>query len=198
MPFDTTLKSGFITDLIVPPTGTCGKQTPELEQICYDTAIGILHNFEEFIRSSPLVINVQQIHPGHQKYIDVPAFCKEFDIQPQPDYAISDWVQFEITDKLNVLFGLSTQLIYHTAMRKTKTGFEGVTNPGSGVRIHGRFDVQKSAETDGVVNFIEHNETRCNLFLSAYIKATTGSSHKTMHENFKHRWNEDMKKRLKS
>ena len=196
---DTTIKSGFITDLIVPLPGTRGLSTPELEKISLETALAILHGFEAFIRSSPLVTNAVQIHAGHHKYIDVNAFCREFDIDPHAEYATGEWVQFEITDKLPILFSVSTTLVYHTAMRPTRTGFEGLTNPGNGVRIHGKFDVVKSAETEGgegVLNFIEKNETRCNVFLAQYIKATTGSSHREMHERFKGRWNEEMKRRL--
>ena len=83
-------------------------------------------------------------------------------------------------------------------MRRTTTGFEGLTSPGNGVRIHGKFDVVPSAEAEGVLDFIEHNETRCNVFLAQYIKATTGASHREMHERFKGRWNEEMKRRLKT
>ncbi len=197
---DTTIKSGFITDLTVPPLGTKGLSTTDLEKLSFDTALAILHDFEAFIRSSPLVTNVVQIHAGHHKYIDVQAFCREFGVELKPDYALGEWIQFEITDKLSILYAFSTDLIYHTAMRKTRTGFEGLTNPGNGVRIHGKFDVVKAEQLgedgEGVINFVEHNETRCNVFLSAYIKATTGSSHRQMHERFKERWNEEMKRRL--
>ena len=64
------------------------------------------------------------------------------------------------------------------------------------MKIHGTFDIKRSDEQPGVINFIEHNETRCNVFLGVYIKATLGSSHKTLHENFKKTWNEAMKKKL--
>ena len=204
----TTLKSGFITDLTIPPPGTKSLTTTQLTQLSLDVALSILHDFEAFVRSSPLVTNVVQIHAGHHKYIDVPAFCREFGVELHPDYVVGDgeWVQFEITDKLSILYAFSTELVYHTAMRRTKSGFESVTNPGNGVRIHGKFDVVKAAperkgeadgeEGEGVINFIEHNETRCNVFLAQYIKATTGSSHRAMHERFKEKWNEEMKRRL--
>ena len=196
---DTALKSGFITDLIVPPPGTCNLQTPRLHEISRATALSILHDFEAFIRSSPLVTNVVEIHADHPKYIDVKAMCAEFrlDHESYVGEGKGEWVQFEITDTLPVLF-TSTTLIYHTAMRRTPNGFESVTNPGNGVRIHGTFQIGKSEEGgEEVLNFIEHNETRCNWMLSKYIKATTGSAHREMHERFKGRWNEEMKRRLK-
>ena len=249
----TTLKSGFITDLTIPPPGTQSLTADHLSQLSLDVALALLHDLEAFIRSSPLVTNVARIHPGHAKYIDVRAFCQLFDLELHPDYVVdeeggAEWVQYEITDKLSVLYAFSTEIVYYTAMRRTKSGFESVTNPGNGVRIHGKFDVVKAApapaaeqssvggggciaertseataarpqqqqqqqqqvglglrlggegegeaEVDGVINFVEHNETRCNVFLAQYIKATTGSSHRAMHERFKERWNEEMKRRL--
>ena len=192
---NTEIKSGFITDLIVPPAGTCGKSAPDLEQIAMQTAMEILHDFIAFIHSNPLVTHTEQIFPGHDRWIDVPALCKDFNVELSPEYARGDWMQYQITDKLNVLW-TTKDLIYYTAMRKTKTGFESVTDPGSGVKVHGAFDIQASHDAPGVIHYIERNETKCNVFLSVYIKATTGSSHRTMHENFKNKWNEMMKAKL--
>jgi hypothetical protein len=196
MPLGTTIRSGFITDLIVPLAGTCGKNGQDLETIAYDTAMEVLHDFPAFIRSNPLVSDVVEIFPNNDKYIDVPAFCKEFDVDLNSPNATSGWTQYDITDNLNLLFGYTQKLVFQSALRKTKTGFESVTNPGSGVRLHGRFNIEKSSEAPGIINFIEHNETKCNVFLGVYIKATLGSSHKTLHENFKKAWNEKMKQKL--
>lgn len=198
MPLETTIRSGFITDLLVPPTGTCGKSGPDLERLAYDTAMEVLHDFPAFIRSNPLVQNVDQIYPSNPKYIDVHQFSMNFNVDEHSPNATSEYIQYDIKDKLNLLFGFSQDLIYQSALRKTKTGFESFTNPGSGVKIHGTFDIKQSTEAPGVINFIEHNETRCNVFLSVYIKATTSSSHKSLHENFKKAWNEKMKQKLGS
>ncbi|ETN44992.1 uncharacterized protein HMPREF1541_09868 [Cyphellophora europaea CBS 101466] len=51
-------------------------------------------------------------------------------------------------------------------------------------------------DADGVVHFIEHNETKCNALLGVYIKATNTKSHQAMHENFKRRWGENIKRVL--
>lgn len=192
---NTEIKSGFITDLVVPPDGTCGKSSQELEQIAIQTAMDMLYDFKAFIESSPLVTHVEQIAPDHERYIDVAATCQDFGVELKPDYARGDWVQYQITDKLNVLW-TSKDLIYYTAMRKTMTGFESVTDPGSGVKVHGTFDIQRSNDGPGIIHYIERNETKCNVFLSMYIKATTGSSHRAMHENFKKKWSEEMKAKL--
>ncbi|RMZ79817.1 hypothetical protein DV737_g3270, partial [Chaetothyriales sp. CBS 132003] len=125
MPLDTTIHSGFITDLVVPRAGTCGRSGAELEQLAYDTALEILHDFPAFIRANPLVTH--------------------------------------------------SNLVFQSALRKTATGFESFTNPGSGVKMHGSFSLQRSPDVPGVVHFIERNETRCNVFLGVYIKATLGS-----------------------
>ena len=196
MGLETTIRSGFITDLVVPLGGTQGHSSSDLQKIAYDTAMEVLHDFPTFIRSNPLVQDVQQIYPSNPKYIDVHQFSMDFKVDEHDGNATSEYVQYEITDRLNLLFGYSQTLIYHSALRKTKTGFESFTNPGSGVRIHGTFDIRRLEENAGVINFVEHNETKCNVFLSVYIKATLGSSHKAMHENFKKAWNEAMKKKL--
>ncbi|RMD40603.1 hypothetical protein DV735_g4539, partial [Chaetothyriales sp. CBS 134920] len=140
MPLETTIHSGFITDLVAPREGTCGLSAEELEQLSYDTALELLHDFPAFIRSNPLVTR--------------------------------------------------------SALRKTATGFESFTSPGSGVKIHGTFNLYRSPDVLGVVHFIERNETKCNLFLGVYIKATLASSHRTLHENFKLAWNEALKHKL--
>ena len=257
----SALKSGFITDLTVPPPNTCNLSTPHLEHLSYNTALSILHDFESFIRSNPLVQNVKRLSKDDKGYIDVVNFGKEFDVaqpsttsrqnhpaQQQQQQATrpgeedeDEWIQFEITDKLSILYAFSTQLVYYTAMRKTSSGFESLTNPGNGVRIHGTFDVVRSTSSSppppntipwsstiddeqlhaheriastvrpsmniardddtggaGVIHFIEKNETRCNVLLSAYIKATAGAAHREMHERFKRQWNEGMKGALGS
>ena len=135
----SSIKSGFITDLMVPPEGTAGKSSSQLEKMSIQVAMDILHDFEAYIRSSPLVTDVQPLPPSNPKYIDIPAYCQEFGIEVSPSYATGDWIQYEITDKLNVLFGWSTELVYYTAMRKTVSGFESVTSPGHGVKNPGRF-----------------------------------------------------------
>lgn len=180
-------------------------------------------------------------------------FCREFGIDPKADPSRgigAEWRQFEITDKLNWGLG-SSNIVYGTAMRGIPGGFESVTNPGSGVRIYGRFEILRSGELggrnemgtnslvgqprlergagaddeeeeegegrgngmdsaggkrrdgtgehtdgDGVIHYIEHNETRCNALLGVYIKATNAKSHREMHEGFKRRWGEEVKRRL--
>lgn len=228
---DTSIKSGFITDLQVPPPGTCGKTTEELTSLSLSVARSLLQDFKAFILSSPLVQSAVEIHPGHPKYIDVATLCSEFGVDPDKtetppsaniDHANHDptpnpnpnpnsnpdpspskctWIQYEITDRLPLLFNTThTTLVYHTAMRRTSSGFESVTTPGNNVRIHGTFSVTQSADdnpgAEDTLTFIEHNETKCNVLLAGYIKATMGSSHREMHERFKAGWNEKMKTRL--
>lgn len=249
----TTLRTAFITDLLLPPPHSLPNLTPAaISELGYTTALNLLHDSEAFIRSNPLVTKVRQISsPSDSKhYMDVPHFCAEFHVDPRGDVkrGISDvWTQFEITDKLNWGLG-SSDLVYATAMRRIPGGFESVTNPGSGVRIYGRFEVLRANELgrlasstphleqgasphdqpvadgsaptpaytagapnavpgwdtgdansgDGVVHFIEHNETRCNALLGVYIKATNSKAHREMHENFKKRWGDEIKRVLAS
>jgi hypothetical protein len=196
MPMETTIRSGFITDLIVPRAGTCGKSATELDQIAFDTAVELLHDHPSFIQSNPLVQGCEKIHAQHPKYIDVHQFHMDFGVPEHSERVVGPYVQYEIEDKLNLIFGYTQQLIYHSALRRTTSGFESFTNPGSGVKIHGTFDIQRSPESPGVINFVEHNETKCNVLLSMYIKATNSKAHREMHENFKKAWNEKMKEKL--
>ncbi|RMZ84261.1 hypothetical protein DV738_g809, partial [Chaetothyriales sp. CBS 135597] len=118
---------------------------------------------------------------------------KRKELRPQD----SSYIQYSITDKLSFFLGaVRSNLVYQSALRKTATGFESFTSPGSGVKIHGTFNLYRSPDMLGVVHFIERNETKCNLFLGVYIKATLASSHKTLHENFKIAWNEALKRKL--
>jgi hypothetical protein len=225
----TTLRSAFITDLLLPPPHSLPTLSPaQIRAIGHTTAQSLLRSSEDFIRLNPLVTNVRPIFtPSDSKqFVDVPTFCAEFNIHPSLNPAISvsgkdEWTHFEITDKLN--FGLgSTDLVYCTAIRALPTGFESLTNPGSGVRIYGRFEILLPSELgrltqtpmeqgavselshvpeeagggemqQAVLHYIEHNETKCNTLLSLYIKATNAKSHRAMHEAFKRKWGENVK-----
>lgn len=252
----TTLRSAFITDLLLPPPHSLPNLTPAaISELGYTTAVNLLLDSEAFIRSNPLVTNVRTISSRSESkhYVDVPTFCTEFDVDPRGNVkrGVSDvWTQYEVTDKLNWGLG-SSDIVYATAMRRIPGGFESLTNPGSGVRIYGRFEILRPSElgrlsantphleqgasshppattrdynagapnavpgweslstttttpsadtaeasADGVVHFIEHNETRCNALLGIYIKATNAKAHREMHEKFKRRWGEDIKRAL--
>lgn len=147
----TTLRSAFITDLLLPPPHSLPNLSPsQITQIGHSTALSILQSSEAFIRSNPLVTNVRRLHSASdsKNYIDVPAFCNLFYLQPQgdPRHGISsEWEQYEITDKLSWGLG-SSDLIYVTAMRSIPGGFESVTSPGSGVKIYGRFEILHPSE----------------------------------------------------
>ena len=145
----TTLRSAFITDLLLPPPHSLQKLAPtQIASIGHDTALNLLHSSEDFIRSNPLVQNVRPLTSQDNGYIDVPAWCEAFNLNyaGDPERGVgSEWQQFEITDKLSWGLG-SSDLIYVTAMRRIPGGFESVTSPGSGVKIYGRFEILRPSE----------------------------------------------------
>ena len=162
---------------------------------------------------NPLVQKVEQISSSHPKSVDHVALARVYniDLSADPEDNLfegneGEWKFYAITDKLNVLPGYSTDLVYYSAIRKTKNGMEALTNPGSGVTIHGKFSIKIAHPSDAkaldasdgkgwVVNYVETNELKCNVVLSYYIKATTDKSHRAAHGRFKELWRERMKER---
>ena len=87
---------------------------------------------------------IEEISPAHPKCVDHVALARDFkvdldDSEDALDGEEGGWKHYAITDKLNVLPGYSTDLVYYSAIRRTKTGMEALTNPGSGVTIYGKF-----------------------------------------------------------
>ncbi|KIW33397.1 uncharacterized protein PV07_00250 [Cladophialophora immunda] len=199
----TTFKSGWITDLVLPAPPE-GKSPQDVLDAGYELALKMCTDPVMMARLNPLITNVVTIPASDPKAVDYMALSKDFKVDLNADYAIEDFQHYAITDKLNVLPGYSTDLTYYSAIRRTKDGMEALTNPGSGVTIHGRFsirvaeprDVKALDASDGkgwVVNFYETNELRCNVMLSYYIRATTDKSHRMAHGRFKEMWYQGMK-----
>jgi hypothetical protein len=123
-------------------------------------------------------------------------------------HPIGEFRNYAITDKLSPLPGIpyTTLLTYHSNILRTPTGMITFTNPGSGVSIYGTFTINiahckdnKALDaSDGkgwVVNLLETNETKCNIVLGSYIRATTDKSHRQAHGRFKEEWRGRMKER---
>ncbi|EXJ55967.1 hypothetical protein A1O7_08898 [Cladophialophora yegresii CBS 114405] len=201
----TTIKSGWITDLVLPaPVGT---QSPhDVLQAGHSTALEMCTNPTFMAQLNPLVQGVVELPPTDPKAVDHMSMARTFNVDAGPTEGADPWKHYAITDKLTPLPGYTTDLTYYSAIRRTRDGMQAFTNAGSGVTIYGCFSV-KVAEprdvlaldaSDGkgwVVNFVETNELKCNLILSYYIKATTDKSHRTAHARFKEVWRERMRER---
>ena len=161
---------------------------------------------------NPLIQKVEELPASHPKAVDQVALARDFKVDLDHDEALladdetGTWKYYAITDKLPVLPGYTTEMTYHSAIRRTKSGMEAFTNPGNGISIYGKFAVHVAHPSDGkaldasdgtgwVVNFVETNELKCNLLLSYYIKATTDKSHRAAHARFKELWRGKMGER---
>lgn len=185
--FSTSIPGGYITDLMLPPP-TENQTTQDIATLGINTALNILHDLIPWIRLNPLTTNCIEIPASHPSAVDVDTLCQAFLIDTTASNALSPFKHFEITDKLSLGLGYTRDLVFHSAVRTTTTGMEGVTAPGSGVTIHGRFDIQRSPDNPAVLHLIETSETRCNFVLGLYIRATMGKSHQAIHANFKDEW----------
>lgn len=201
----TSFKSGWITDLILPPPPE-GKTAQEVLEFGLKLALKMCSDPELMTSLNPLIQSVVRMPDNHDKAVDHAAMCDLFSVDPNPTYAQgSPFTQFAITDKLSMLGGYyTTDLTYHSAIRQTADGMEALTNPGSGVLIYGRFSVKVAEARDPkaldaangkawVINFLETNDLRCNVLLSWYIKSSTEKSHRTAHAKFKDMWLQRMK-----
>jgi len=201
----TSLKSGYITDLILP--APLEGQTPDdVLRTGLDAIFASVHTPNTMITLNPLVHEVKQLLPSDPKAVDVSSIAPSFGVAVDSPYAIlregesaapGGFQQFEILDKLNVMFGFTSDLTYHSAIRQTKMGMEAFTNAGSGVTIYGRWEIKVAPglqQSDGgggpvqVINLIERNEIKCNVLLSWYIKASLDKSHRETHRRLKEKW----------
>ncbi|ETI21527.1 hypothetical protein G647_07874 [Cladophialophora carrionii CBS 160.54] len=214
----TTVKSGWITDLVLPaPVGIQSAQ--DVIQAGHATALEMCTDPIFMAHLNPLVQSVVELPASDPKAVDYKAMARTFNVDvdagslsPVPGAAGRDdhhqypWKHYAITDKLTPLPGYTTELTYYAAIRRTADGMQAFTNAGSGVTIYGCFSVKVAEPSDvfaldasdgkgWVVNFIETNELRCNLVLSYYIKATTDKSHRTAHARFKELWRERMREK---
>ncbi|KEF53444.1 uncharacterized protein A1O9_10419, partial [Exophiala aquamarina CBS 119918] len=199
----TSLKSGYITDLILPAPLE-GQRPDDVLRTGLDAIFASVHTPNTMITLNPLVHEVKQLASTDPKAVDVATVAPSFGVALDVPYAIlregdtaspGGFQQFEILDKLNVMFGYTTDLTYHAAIRQTKMGMEAFTNAGSGVTIYGRWEIKvgndadKGAQGQGqVINLIERNEIKCNVLLSWYIKASLDKSHRETHRRLKEKW----------
>jgi hypothetical protein len=213
----TTLKSGYITDLILPAPLE-GQTFDDVVRTGLDAIFSSVHTPNTMITLNPLVHEVKQLSPSDPKAVDVLTVARSFGVAVDEPYAVlregenpalGGFQQFEILDKLNIMFGYTTDLTYHAAIRQTKMGTEAFTNAGSGVTIYGRWEIKVSGapsrhqlggEANGgapgqgqVINLIERNEIKCSVLLSWYIKASLDKSHRETHRRLKEKWLSAMK-----
>lgn len=198
----TTLKSGYITDLILPRPLE-GQTSDDVLKTGLDAIFASVHSPNTMITLNPLVHEVKQLSPSDSKAVDVTSIAPIFGLaidspnavlRDGEDPALGGFQQFEILDKLNVMFGYTTDLTYFSAIRATKMGMEALTNAGSGVIIYGRWEIKVSGSPGGaggagqVINLIERNEIKTNVLLSWYIKASLDKSHRETHRRLKEKW----------
>lgn len=216
----TTLRTGYITDLILPAPHD-GETSDDVLRVGLDAIFSSVHTPNTMITLNPLVHDVKQLQDTDPKAVDVRTLAPSFGVALDAPYVVNaeagtdaraegvlpdaaGFKHFAILDKLNMLFGYTTDLLYHTAIRQTKSGMEAFTNAGSGVVICGKWDVKVSESSTSpqaaglagpgkVINLIERNEIRCNLVLSWYIKSSLDKSHRETHRRLKEKWIKAMK-----
>lgn len=203
---NTTLRSGYITDLVLPPAKP-GQDPNAILQEGLSAIYASIHDPKTMITLNPLVQDVKQIASSDSKAVDHQTLAPSFGVDLNAPYLAPSSTQdnsnapssspygfnhFEILDKLNLAFGFTQNLIYHAAIRPTRWGMEAFTNAGSGVTIFGRWEI-KVADNGRVINIIEKNEIRCNVVVSWYINRTVDKSHAETHARLKAKWISDMK-----
>ncbi|KIW21170.1 hypothetical protein PV08_01750 [Exophiala spinifera] len=135
----TTFQQGYITDLVCPPPPR-GKTAEDVLAMGFSLALDMVHSARTMCTLNPFVQAVEPMSDSHPKLVDTRALAKTFQVShDDAEYATGPFVQYEIRDKLPVVGGWSTTLVYHSALRETRDGLESLTNPGNGVTIHGRW-----------------------------------------------------------
>ncbi|EXJ78643.1 hypothetical protein A1O1_09044 [Capronia coronata CBS 617.96] len=222
----TTFKTGYITDLILPPVPT-GKTSSDVFLAGHALALSMARSPETMSRLNPFVYSVQTMSAADPHAVDARAIAARFDVNVDndkldntPSSATADtesdsesqFVHYEIKDKLPVALGYSADLTYHSAIRRTKEGIEALTDPGSGVLLHGRWMVKgvaldgdankertnrddgtgDASASAGVLTLLETNTISCSVLVAWYIRASMDKSHRTAHQRFKELWTQRM------
>jgi hypothetical protein len=131
-------QQGYITDLVCPPPPP-GKTAADVVQMGHELAMSMCSSAQTMSQLNPFVTDVSTLDPSDPKAVDTAALAAAFGVEVNAEYATSQFTQYSITDKLPVVAGYSTTLVYYSAIRTTRDGLEALTNPGNGVTIHGRW-----------------------------------------------------------
>lgn len=137
----TYFRKGYITDLVCPPPPP-GKTAADVLQTGHSIAMSMVSSAETMAFLNPFVTDVGTLPANDPEAVDVSSLAASFKVELNSAHATSAFTQYTITDKLPVLFNYSTTMVYHSAMRTTTTGLEALTDPGSGVTIHGHWTVR--------------------------------------------------------
>ncbi|KAL2438424.1 hypothetical protein ABEF95_009050 [Exophiala dermatitidis] len=165
----TTFKTGYITDLILPPPPE-GKTPTDVFKAGHSLALEMARSPETMSKLNPFVYSVRAISADDPQAVDVDAVAARFGVDvstpssssppsapppsspPAPSWQPADvgnFVQYEIKDKLPVAFGFSADMTYHSAIRTTQQGIEALTDPGSGVLLHGKWGIEVAQSPTG-------------------------------------------------
>ncbi|KAJ4504005.1 hypothetical protein HRR83_007693 [Exophiala dermatitidis] len=151
----TTFKTGYITDLILPPPPE-GKTPTDVFRAGHSLALEMARSPETMSKLNPFVYSVRVISADDPQAVDVDAVAARFGVEvsptpsapPSSSQSVGDFVQYEIKDKLPVAFGFSADMTYHSAIRTTQQGIEALTDPGSGVLLHGKWGIEVAQGPD--------------------------------------------------
>ncbi|EHY52754.1 hypothetical protein ABEF92_002723 [Exophiala dermatitidis] len=169
----TTFKTGYITDLILPPPPE-GKTPTDVFRAGHSLALEMARSPETMSKLNPFVYSVRVISADDPQAVDVDAVAARFGVEVSPSsssppsappspsppappspsppapssQSVGDFVQYEIKDKLPVAFGFSADMTYHSAIRTTQQGIEALTDPGSGVLLHGKWGIEVAQGPD--------------------------------------------------
>ncbi|EXJ84271.1 hypothetical protein A1O3_04938 [Capronia epimyces CBS 606.96] len=146
----TSFKTGYITDLILPPTPE-GKTLADVYNAGVEVALSMAQTPEQMSALNPFVYSVKTMAPTDPHAVDASALAAHFAVDLDAPYAAGSFVHYEIKDKVPVALGYSADLTYYSAIRRTSEGIEALTNPGSGVLLHGRWMI-KAGMGDGAGN----------------------------------------------
>lgn len=145
----TTFKTGYITDLILPAPPE-GKTPSDVLRAGLELALSMAQSPEQMSRLNPFVYSVERMSATDPQAVDVRAVAAVFGVNVNASFAAAEFVHYEIKDKVPVVLGYSADLTYHSAIRPTIEGIEALTNPGSGVLLHGMWMVKGVQGAGGV------------------------------------------------
>lgn len=157
---------------------------------------------------NPLVQNYTRIQHDNpemtRRLVDIPRLASDFNVKLASDHSCAtfadskngEFVHYEITDKFQLLGGLTSKLmVYRACFRplydesvdssnQGSIGLETISDPGSGVALLGKWTISDDEEKPGFLLLTETVKVHCNVFLGWYVRSQLETAHASLHKEF--------------
>lgn len=206
----TSFEYVYTTQLPLPPP-KANETWDDVARRGMEVALELLHDPDIMIKHDKEHLTMRSITGDADEAVPIHDLAAKFkvplsskkahdsglDSNSTDQVSTEDWNHFEVTELIPILFGMSTRIKFHSALRFNDNGMEALANPGSSVTLHGKWTVEKTEGNHDCLTLREVTITDCNVMLGWYIKATMSKAHANTHAYLKERFGERMGAKMK-